>query len=476
MAKKNIFCWRNILIALLFTPILLYIIWLETISYQLKSIKEKMKAAGNPVTLENLAEIAAQYENKENAFEYIIEAGEIKDWPPAPDSDARGIGMKRHNTTDEVPVYGYYPENIFQMTDQDKVNLKEYLKAHKPQLEAIDNAIKIGWYAEKTDWLDGINVLLPSLSNYKDATRLIQHKTIDLVHDGEIESAVSLLCNWYNLVNNSSDNRPYTIIQALVSIGCISLLNETANWMISEINLNDEQLSRLYNSIKPVDCKEIIPRAYETEIVFGLTFLEKYNRLNELDIDLSDIESYFYYYSGLTKLNAIKYYETCDKLKQTSKYEYFQMANMQTAKKIDLEIENSNRFIYRPFRIFFPPTSRFAVSMHRTKAGQQILKIIIANEMYKNNNETYAENLETLKQYKPDLDINDMFTASDQFGYRTITTDNKILEYFIWSKSDKTYSEIKDVIDKMIADDLNSIKELPDNHDKEFIIYRIKAK
>ena len=78
MAKKSIFCFRNISLFVLLTMILLYIVWLEVVSSQLRSVKSELRANGVPVSFEDLAEIAKEAEDRENAIDYIFLAGELE--------------------------------------------------------------------------------------------------------------------------------------------------------------------------------------------------------------------------------------------------------------------------------------------------------------------------------------------------------------------------------------------------------------
>ncbi len=485
MAKKNVFCWRNIIIVILLTPIISYVIWRETVSYQLKSIKEEMRAAGNPVTFEDLANIAAENNDKTNAINYIMEASSLEEWPTKPIAGGMGMpgmGMGVPATTvstatpeeKKPPVYGYMPMDFFNLNEEDKQNLDIYLKANKTQLEALNNAIKIGWYAERINWQDGEDGIWEGLSELKHVTSLVKYQAISYVNNNKIDEAVNLLNSWYDMIQQSNQNRPYTLIQALVSISCRYLLDDTVRWMLRENSLTNEQLTRLYEQIKPIDHITILPQILQTEAVFALSCLTDYQNYNISYSSVQPAEAKIYGYSGLAKLNAIKHSEAIEKYIAASQYDYYHMKK--EYETIGQEIEKLGKIIYKPIKDVFPAMDRVTFLIGKSTATQEILKIILANEMYKNEKGNYAESLEVLKQYKPDLDINDMFTASDQFGYRTITTDNKILEYFTWSKTDKTDSDIKDVIDKMIADDLNSTNDLSDDFDNDFIIYRIKSK
>ena len=85
------------------------------------------------------------------------------------------------------------PKNIYDLTEQDRLNLKEYLKVHKSQLEAINEAIKIGFYREDYEWLDAAEFLMPDLNSYKNSTKLVRLQVIDLVNDGKIDESVELI-------------------------------------------------------------------------------------------------------------------------------------------------------------------------------------------------------------------------------------------------------------------------------------------
>ena len=483
MAKKNIFSFRNILIVILLTPVVFYVIWLETVTYQLKSIKEELQAEGTPVTYEDLAEIASQDDDRANAINFIIEAGSLEEWPqepnpPIPMGGMMGMsgGMSMGTPTSSVeeenpPVYGYMPKDMFNLSEEEKGNLKKYLEANKRQIEALQNAIEIGWYRENMHWEDGFDGRWEGLSELKQSTKLVQYQAISFVNDGEIDKAIELLNTWYGMVQESNHNKPYTFIQALVSISCRYMLDDTARWMIREKDMGNEKLIRLYEQIEPIDYEELMPSILQTEAVFAFTGLADYEAFSRYD-SLNEIEAKFYAYSGLAKLSAIRYNELIEKYTTASRYDFYRM--QKEYKKIDLEVEQLESLVYKPIKDFFPAIERVLYLIGKSVSCQEMLKIMLANEMFKNDNGGYAESLEVLKKHKTDLEIEDPFRSTGLYGYQTTIEDGKVTGYFIWSITDKSNSEITDAIDKMIADGLNTVNELPDEYDNDIVIYRVR--
>ena len=86
----------------------------------------------------------------------------------------------------------------------------------------------------------------------------------------------------------------------------------------------------------------------------------------------------------------------------------------------------------------------------------------------------YAEKLELLKEYRDGLIIKDIFTRTKSLGYHPMIEDGKVTKYFIWSRTNFSDKEIQDVIDKMIADDLDSMEELPRPYSRDCVIFRVR--
>ncbi len=471
MAKKNIFCWRNIIILILLTFILFYIIWLEIITYQLKSIKEEMRAAGNPVTFEDLAEIAAQNENRENALEYIIEAGNIEKWQISP--DVSGIGTaKTISAPPELP-YGYMPADFFDMTEQDRLNLKKYLKDNQTQLDSLCKAMNIGWYQGRIKWEDGLDLILPPLAIIKEATKLAKYKAIDLIFDGRIDEAIEWLSRWHSVIYNSLNNEPRYLIHDLVSFSELGLLDDCIFWLLREKELTNEQLSKQYSAINIFDHHQIIKRAVQNNSVYILT------ELTQLDASNYSggykVVRLIFTYSGLNKLNAGRYSEFYERYMGACQLPFYD--TYKESKTIDHDIEKlAKKIIYKPLNTA-SPYNHFIFLTGMILSKENILKVIIANEMHKNDNGSYADSLEILKQYKPDLEINDIFTKTDTLGYKPVTVNGKTEEYFIWSRTDKTDIEIQSIIDNMISENMDTVNDLPDSISKEHLrIYRVKTK
>ena len=70
--------------------------------------------------------------------------------------------------------YGYRPENIYDLTDEEKENLTKYLEANKRQLDALAKALEIGWFRESIRWEDGNEAIFYGLSELKCAITIAE--------------------------------------------------------------------------------------------------------------------------------------------------------------------------------------------------------------------------------------------------------------------------------------------------------------
>ncbi len=495
MAKKNyLLYWRILVVITVITPIVLYFVWVKSVSNKLETAEKELRSNGQPVTFVDLAKIAEKDKNRDNAVDYILIAGKLEDWPTEPDrfrpGMSMGMGMPmpgmggmgpisgmsstlQTNSQDEdtPPIYGYRPYDIFNMSYKDKENLPKYLEANTKQVQALSEAMNISRFRDKTNWRKGFESGSEGLYEFEQATLLVQYLAISYVNDGKIDEAVNLLCKWYEVVNRSSQNRPLSFYQMTVSINCRNILDDTIRWIIKENIITNYQLARLYSQIIPIDHKAVLPSILQTESVFMIFRLREYHHHQKWDSSVDHDEAKFYKYSGLTKLNAIKYLEISQKLQTASQYDFHRM--QKEFKTISHKVNQLGNHIYNPVKDAFPDIIGYINIIGNSIAGQEILKIMLANEMYKNENGRYADSLEILKAYKKNLLIQDIFTSSDLYGYQPITKNEVITKYFIWSKTDKSSVKIKDIIDKLIDGNFGTAEEL-EEYLHNYTIYEMK--
>ena len=470
MGKKKFFCFRNIVIFILLTPIFLYILWQVAVTYKLNSIKDKLREDGYPVTFMDLANIAAEEDSKVDAIEYIFKAGDIKKWPQEPEDD------DYIDSIDELPEFGYMPKDFFNLSEEEEVNLDKFIIANKEQIEALYKAIEIGWYKDKLNWNSGMDIEWGTLKSIKDSTKLLKYLTIDFANKKQINESVNLIAQWQRLLDNSAYNKPYTMLQALVFNGCHKEIDETLYWLIRKHELSNEQLQTLFETIKPVEHFKILPSVFETERVYSFCGLDDYinNARDSLFSDITENEAKFYVYSGLIKLNSIKHYNYLDKYISACKSnEYYQTYKEFRNASLE-ERELSNNFIYKPLSFSYS-FERFIFLFGRCIASKITLKNVIANEIYKNNNGEYADSLKMLKEQNNDLNITDIFTENEQLKYMPIKKNGKIREYFIWSITEKKSDELESVIDQMIAKDLYMPNKVDEDYGMyDVVLYRMK--
>ena len=172
------------------------------------------------------------------------------------------------------------------------------------------------------------------------------------------------------------------MIQSLVTIGCLSVMDEAALYTITEQKLTNEHLEKLYASIKSIDHIKVINELLNTERTYGLTY---FNGGTKQDSPAS----LFYTISGIGNLNALRYSEIMDDLKSATQKDYYSM--QQEYERINQEIADMNTYIYQPTKMVFPAISRSIILLGTNIAEQEIIKVILTNEMYKNENGGYAE-------------------------------------------------------------------------------------
>ena len=136
------------------------------------------------------------------------------------------------------------------------------------------------------------------------------------MNNGEIDKAIELINNLRDMLDSTMENKPNTIIQIMVHMGCKGLINRATKWTIINNDLSDEQLELLYSHIKVLEHSKIIPIGLETEAVFMLEGLADYSKYQQSMYGGEfNIKEILYSYSGLTKLNAISYSEIISNLK-----------------------------------------------------------------------------------------------------------------------------------------------------------------
>jgi len=203
-----------------------------TLRAKLQQRIEAVRAAGYPMTPE---ELDAWYEmppHGENAAEYISDAISYLKIPSAADAENLPFFHRRQ-----------LPPRTEPLDEETQTLIAQVLDDNKKVLELLDRASALASSRYPIDLSQGRATLLPHIGDLRKVAFLLCLKAIAEVERGRPTAAVDALANTFQ-VAASLAQEPITISQ-LVRQACQGIALSTTEWVINRVSLDDDQLKRI---------------------------------------------------------------------------------------------------------------------------------------------------------------------------------------------------------------------------------------
>ncbi len=205
--------------------------------YVLNKKLNEIRAAGYPATCEELDQWYSIPPNAENAADTILDAiAALQQWPQQDKEDLPLIGNADN------------PKRAETMTEPLKEIIAEYLADNEKALELLHKAAQIEHSRYPVDFTEGLDVLLPYLSELRQSAQLLALEAYLHAQNNQPDFAIDSIKAGFG-VARSFEKEP-TLISQLVRIACQALAVESLEHAVNRIEFSDEKLKRLSQILK----------------------------------------------------------------------------------------------------------------------------------------------------------------------------------------------------------------------------------
>jgi hypothetical protein len=222
----------HILIIILCVILASYLLFRYKLKSRLQARLNEIRAAGYPVTCQELDEWYSIPELADNAASVIIDAfGYYRQW--------QGERCER------LPIVGRakLPPRTQPLTDETKNLIAQYLADNQKALELLHKGAKIEHSRYPVDFSRGFEAVMPYLSDIRQGVRLLYLEAILHAENNEPELAIQSIESMLGVARSLSEEP--TLVSQLVNITCKALAVQALEGVINRTELTDAQLGHL---------------------------------------------------------------------------------------------------------------------------------------------------------------------------------------------------------------------------------------
>jgi hypothetical protein len=266
MRRVPTWAWVLVL-AVVLLVIAPWVIWLgldAKCSRELESELAKIRAAGEPLTMQKAAPQADSPQT--NAATLYLRVFQVSFDPGG--SSNQNTGLSRY------PVPEAWKAGNMATAETMRPVLADPLC--QEDLRVVRQASLRPQCAFPVRWEEGANALFPHMAQMRQATRLAAAQAMLCAKDGQPDEAVDWLCTGYRMADHASLEP--TLIGQLVTIAILAITNRATEGILNTVDLTPAQATRLRSAIDRLRLAESFDQGMLGERVLGLTTVQHIRR------------------------------------------------------------------------------------------------------------------------------------------------------------------------------------------------------
>ena len=251
----------HVLIALLLAAVAAFAIFRLNTRFKLKARIDAIRAAGYPVTCDELDQWYKIPRDAENAAYTLEEAfSYFTDWDK---EEAKSL-----------PVIGSaeLPPGTEPLPAEMKTLIAEFIADYNEPIELFHVAAEIEHCRYPVDLNAAFSTLMPNLSEMRKSVQLLKLDAILHAETGDAESARRSVISSFGIARSLA-GMPMTICQ-LVRVACQSLAISTIEQVVNRTQLTDEQLADLVECIRDAQRISGVSCGLVGERCMGMSFFQ----------------------------------------------------------------------------------------------------------------------------------------------------------------------------------------------------------
>lgn len=297
-------------ISVVVIPVILFAVWRWHLSRDIDRLEAKARAAGEPITLQELAATRKPIPDDENAAVALMDIWQEEDpafWKAFRAGEKKLPDQLKTSYDPNLPVLGKNSSkktDILPWNENQLAAARAFVSTDEVRAKRIRESLSRPKAQFPLSLTDGYSMLMPHLASLRDEAKRLELVTLLAVTEKHPKLALSDLGELIRLSETMRDEP--LLINQLVRISCI----ETAFTGIEQLLLygapNENQLQQISALLRTVDVRMAFHQGLLGERAFGISLFRKpINELgNEPGENSNDGESADSLPSGMTMNNS----------------------------------------------------------------------------------------------------------------------------------------------------------------------------
>ena len=303
--------------------------------------------------------------------------------PPPPPAD---WNIKNNKL---LPLIGEaeLPDLPEHLSDESLAVINDYLADNTRALQLLHQAATLNRSRYPIDLSQGVP-MLPHLKDVRTAAKILNLEAIICTHENKIDQSVQSIIASIRI--GASLKEEPILVSAFIKISCEALACYSVEYILNHITLNIQQLQTLQTTLNNIDNKTVLARAIAGERSRSHNFFTNPNTTgsNIPSITISAMKI-----SGLLEIQQITYLDYLEELIQAAQLDY--PHNYQKAFELDEQIDDLP-FYHFMIRLIVPALSHGFEFQTRSYARNLITRTALAIERFRLKNNRLPETLDEL--------------------------------------------------------------------------------
>ncbi len=262
-----------VVIALL--PCILFAVWRSGVSRDIAALEQKARDAGEPITLQELADMREPVPDDRNAFIALMAIWESEDpdfWRAfrenhRPMPERGGMEVDPH-----LPFFGRQSakeSHRLPWTADQLAAAREFVRTNTARAAAVRDALSRPYAQFPSNPAEGHKTLLPHLAQIRDEVKRLQLQALLAASDGDAESAVRSIELMLKAGESLHEER--YLISQLVRVAAIGLALNAAEESITHTRSGAVQLDALERALGDLPLETAVYQALLGERAMGVS-------------------------------------------------------------------------------------------------------------------------------------------------------------------------------------------------------------
>lgn len=266
-------------------PVILFAVWRWNLSRDIDRLEAKARAAGEPITLQELAATRKPIPDDENAAVALMDIWQEEDpafWKAFRAGEKKLPDRAKTSYAPNLPVLGANSRkfaDLLPWSADQLVAARAFVATNQARQLRVHSALDRPRAQFQLNFVDGFNMVLPHLSALRQEAARLQLANLLAIAENRPELALNEIEEITKL--SATIKEEPTLISQLVRVALINIAFTGGEQLLQHDVLQDTQLTKLSDTFRRLDLRMAFHEALLSEQANCASFFDK--PINELD-------------------------------------------------------------------------------------------------------------------------------------------------------------------------------------------------